>query len=314
MSEHSLEQRRYTVATPMAIQLTDEIDSWIKFASVGGLIHGRPRAGKTRGCRIAREILQERYPKSLILALDLFDTSLDSPRAFWTDMLREVRHEFPKRGDDGDRRERFFQYVHMELEKKKCHQCLLFLDEADRLNETGYKALHDLHNWLANRSFSLCVFLIGKTEELLGARTFFRSRDVHRILARFMAFDVQVFGVRTVAELASILSSYDVGSEYPRDSKISYTQHYLPEFYAQGWRLQSYAADLWTAFLQILEIEGKGKQREEVGMLYICRAIEATLISLQQKPHLAHALNLKQFHKFIELTGFVGSIQNLQKE
>lgn len=308
---HSVSRRRYTIFTPMLGELVEELTQWVRFGATGGIVMGRPRIGKTTASRVAKDLLQERFPNVATAAVNSYLTSRESPGAHFVDLLFDVGHVFAGRGGSGRKRERFMHHLCTAIEGRGGDRMLMFIDEAHKMTENEYSNLAEVQNWLEDRSLALTVFLIGHQRELSAMRTHLRRRDQEHLLSRFMCLEHRFRGVRTAEELESILLAYDSDSEYPRDSKICYTQHFVPELFAKGWRLHSFGKHIWSAFQQIIDDEGVGRRPDSIALQYVCRTIEAILIHLRDDPTEAEKLTLRKIMRFISLTGFNGSIRNL---
>src|SRR3546814_1290838 len=78
------------------------------------------------------------------------------------------------------------------------------------------------------------------------------TRRQHQILARFLAEPIPFEGCISVDDFRKILRSYDVNSEYPEGSGLSYTRFFLPKAYQAGFRLTNYSEEIWDALLNAL--------------------------------------------------------------
>lgn len=314
LSKHLLDRRQYTINTPMTGTLVDTLSRWIKFGSTGGIIYGSPRSGKSVGARLARSVLQSCYPHYGVAFTGIYSTSLGSAGSFYSDLLREAEHSFANSGSEGQRRERYMEHLCTLLSQRGGDRCLLFIDEAHRLGYPEYEALLDTQNWLESRSIGLCVFLFGQTEEMVDFRTSLQKQRRLQILGRFMCLDHHFRGLQTLEQLESILDGYDCHSEYPRGSKITFTEHYMGELYRHdGWRLKAYARQIWESFLRIRENEGLGAHEYDIPMLYVCRTIESLLLHLAETPADAKQLEGELIAELIKISGYVGSLRLVEK-
>ena len=65
-----------------------------------------------------------------------------------------------------------------------------------------------------------------------------------------MALTHQFEGVTGRRDFRTHLRSLDVLSEYPEGSKKSATEFFIPQAYAQGWRLEEHSDQVWDVFEQ----------------------------------------------------------------
>ena len=78
------------------------------------------------------------------------------------------------------------------------------------------------------------------------------------VAARFMLTSAPFHGIRSLKELAFVLSAYDTGSEWPVGSGISFTAGLATAQWAQGFRMKNCASALWQALIDELPLDYDG--------------------------------------------------------
>lgn len=72
--------------------------------------------------------------------------------------------------------------------------------------------------------------------------------------------------------MESLLAQYDTIC-YPLGSAVTYTAHFLPKEYAEGWRLADQTKLIWSVFSKLKE----DYDFESIGMQYVIMAIKLLL-------------------------------------
>lgn len=96
-----------------------------------------------------------------------------------------------------------------------------------------------------------------------------------------MAASAQFHGLRSEAELEYVLNAYDIDSEWPPDSKISFLEYFAPVDYADGRRLCQCAPEFWRALVAL----APKSVHLEFPMQHVATAIESTLFQLASGGH-----------------------------
>jgi hypothetical protein len=304
LGRHPIETTRYLLATPIIDDFYDAVCRWIDNRSPGGMIHGRPRFGKTRAISYLTQVLPERFGKKMpIISLPCRDYRAASERAFFEDLLRAAGHAFVKSGSASARRDRLREFLYEKVEASRQDRLILFIDEAQKLHEHQYKWLMDLHNELDQLNVSLVVLLVGQ-DELLHQYSAFTLANKAQIIGRFMVHQLAFRGLRTAEEIAVCLNGYDEDSEYPRKSGWSFTRYFYPAAFSDGWRLAHHANDLWQAFLIIREEQGIPGDME-IPMQYFCRTVEYVLRHYGTLDDVRLPISIEIWKEAIDCSGYV---------
>jgi len=125
---------------------------------------------------------------------------------------------------------------------------IVILDDANRLKPDDYEHLVTLDNLMTARGFyffAVSIFqrdVTGFTDE-----TVLRSEYPPHVHGRFLVRKHELTGVRNAEDLAYCLSRYDESTEWPTGSGVSFSKHFAPHAFENGWRLAHEATRLWEA-------------------------------------------------------------------
>ncbi|MEP7301250.1 MAG: hypothetical protein ABI699_06955, partial [Caldimonas sp.] len=89
------------------------------------------------------------------------------------------------------------------------------------------------------------------------------------------------------SEFRDVLAHYDE-AEWPPGSGLTYSAHFAPDLWQQGWRLQDQAGHFVSAFTELARQLGGGV---EVGMKYLVTAVRRLLLMLRDEPERANRIS-----------------------
>lgn len=196
----------------------------------------------------------------------------------------------------------------------RCNYVVLLIDEAQRLTTNELIWLLGLQNELDDRGVRLTTVLVGSHE--LGYVPDYLARTGYpHVTARFFAQDAAFHGLRSIEELEFVLNGYDVDSEWPPESNISFLQFFSPDAFAEGHRLSIHAKELWTAFemLKPPELMAGAMARIpfELPMLHVALTVEAILKQLNKSGKWDLVLQRENLLKTIGKTKFTDFLRRL---
>lgn len=301
---HPVETTRYILPTPSIGTSYNAVIQWIENRAPGGMIHGKPRLGKTRAIQYLSRLLTEKFGNNLpVITLLCRDYKFPSESTFFEDLLRAAGHALYKSGKPAAKRDRLIEYLSEKVEFTHQDRLILFLDEAQKLHEQHYKWLIDVHNELDERNVSVIVLLVGQ-DELLHQYSAFQHTEKTQIVGRFMVHQIKFHGLRGVREIKKCLRAYDVDSEYPDGSSWSFTRYFYPAVFNSGFRLASYADYLWEAF-RLIKDECGLPGNHEIPMQYFCRTVEFVLRQYGTHEEFASEVSIEMWKQAIRVSGYI---------
>lgn len=273
---HPVETGRYRIPTIEIARMYETIMRWVENRSPGGIVHGRPRIGKTEAIRYMIKNMKSNISSNLPVYHILCDQhNKPNENTFFENLLRDIGNGLSLTGNSNAKRERLMKFFLVQGETSAMNHIILFIDDAQRLFEIQYGWLMDIHNLLNNNNISLTVILVGQ-DELIHQKNAFIQAKKAQIIGRFMIHEYKFTGIKNIQEMNACLKGYDIDSEYPPESGWTFTRYFFPEAFLQGSRLENCAEDLFTSFSN-LRIENGLKKSFEIPMQYLTLTIEYAL-------------------------------------
>ena len=239
---------RYIIPTEQLECFSNSIAQWVESSTSGGIVWGLPRIGKTRAIMYFRnhvtEILKQRVPTFLHLCED---NQAPTENQFYSELLKDSNYAFYNSGKAITKRSRLVEFYSFSAHNVCANKVILFIDEAQWLTEKQYSWLMGVHNRLDKLDISLVTILVGQ-RELINRQVAFANAEKYQLVCRFMDKELELKGITTVSEVRKYLTGFDKYSEFPENSKISFTQGLLPQAYEKGFRLAKYSRIIFESF------------------------------------------------------------------
>lgn len=313
---HPILQQEYAIYTPPMDRMINTIGDWIDQGISGGHIYGPSRFGKSRAVKwYLRKILEDRFKRTLPLVVWIRRDSSMSEGEFWNDLLGAAKYEFHNslRPKTKVTAKYLFEQQLLTLARSaRGNYVLLLIDEAHEMTLKEWKWLLGLQNSLDDQGIRFCVISIGSYSLQYQPDYLARTGNPH-IAARFYACDTRFHGIRSRSELGYVLTGYDLDSEWPKKSGITYLQYFAPEAFAEGCRLVDQNELIWKAFEQLLppRIKAKPGASIEIPMLHISYAIEQALRRFGSGEAWETVTNYQTWLEMIAKTGFTDHMRKI---
>jgi len=266
--------------------MINTIGDWIEQQVTGGYVYGPSRYGKSRTVKwFVRSELAARFGMELPVVVWIREDTLIREGEFWNMLLRAAKFEFldptkPKK--KAVARYLFRERLETMSRSARTNCVVLLIDEAQLMTLNEWLWLLGLQNLLDDDGFRLITISVGSHQLGYVPNYLSRTGNAH-ITARFFAQDVPFRGLRSADELAFVLRGYDVDSEWPSGSGLSFLQYFAPDDFARGCRLADCASHLWATFESLVppgRFAGKSKAVFELPMQNVTHTIEAMLRAL----------------------------------
>ncbi|MBV4516589.1 ATP-binding protein [Pseudomonas kurunegalensis] len=247
LEEHPVVTHRYTVITPMITKAYSIIRERVFARHTGTFMYARPRMGKTRCATITRDLLAAEFPRKYIL---YYTSDGDKSGRLMGDLVKDLKLPTRSKEPYNQLKEKFLLHVIAELEERNGNHFVLILDENQMLTVDAYAELSVIHNKLEDRGINMTTLGFGQSE-ILERQSLLFSLGATNLVARFLCEPIKFVGCLSLDDFTSILNEYDSRKEYPLDSGCTYTQFFLPQAYAAGFRLAKAGGLIWTALINI---------------------------------------------------------------
>lgn len=238
---------RPIMATYSIEMLADAINSALDIGYRGLGVYGYARFGKTESITYLMthaEWLKDR--RAALLRLDAPDTRKRTDSSYYQSWLTLLGVRIPARaGPDALCALVMGRLIEL-CRNEGTRLVIVFIDEAQRLLPTDYESLVTLDNRMTRAGyFFFAVFVHQRDMTGFSNETIGSNDHPPHVTGRFLIRKHEFTGLRNVEDTAYFLARYDEGSEWPPGSDISYTAHFAPQAFANGFRLAHYAARMW---------------------------------------------------------------------
>ncbi|MGE7981815.1 AAA family ATPase [Solibacillus sp. NPDC093137] len=304
--KHPIETGKYLIATNEIDKLCYIVSNWIENRFPGAIIYGRPRLGKTRAISYLIKVL----PEDLRENIPIFHIRCRSYRSsrennFFEDLLTGVGHSNIFEGRPNEKRERLKNFLITAAEKSMQNKIIFFIDDAQKLNIMEYDWLMDVYNELDELDITLTTILVGH-EELIDQRKKLIKQKQLQIIGRFMSDSYHFSGLKDLSDFRILLDEYDTGTEFPMNSRISYTRYFFRDEFAGNFVLSNYAEDIYNEF-RLIQIEKGLTKEKEIPMQYAVLTIEFILKKYGVNGERLNALSKQHIRMAIMSSGYVQS-------
>lgn len=287
LHEHPLQRVNFRIPTPPIETLLNFILDAADLRLTGVMATGPQRIGKTAGIDVVEPLLRQHFDGNLpVLRHEMVNPHVSEVR-FYEELCRSCGLD----GSSAGRKRRTAQeWLHLIVQHLVAlamdhgdERVLLFIDEANLLKENDYGLLMDIHNRMSRHSVLLMTILVGQPE-LLQVRASLRGFGKYQIVERFMARVHEFTGLRSAADVATVMRQLDARYCFPEGSDWTFTRFHVPIAYAEGFRLEHYASRIWESYVEHYPGSSgrQGGQRKgfEIPMPAFCRLCKVILREL----------------------------------
>ncbi len=301
--------RAFLIKTPPCTTYLKNMTSWLMTGSHGALIYGRPRLGKTSATRWVLKMLPNVLGNVPSLEVPVRGQKIASERAFFQHMLRCARHRHAMGGSAGDKRDRLTEWLVSRAMRSPVNAVVIFFDEAQLLTDGHYDWLLNISNELDARGCRLFCLLVGQPE-LAGVKTKLIDGGKEQIVGRFMVREMEFSGINSEKDLANCFKEFDQ-TFYPLESKILFSENFVPKAVKNGFTLQKICPGVWAEFRNKW-IDAGLEQEPVIPMHYLTATIIGILNSLVSKDN--YDLDVPQglIQKSITASGYIESLRALK--
>lgn len=277
---HPIREREYILPTPMMERVYEVVRDRVWTRRTGVVFYSMPRMGKTRCAMAIKDHLCAEFPNAYVTLLSARRANRPTDGHMFRLILEAENHSLSGRSNA----DALFNNVKADIRVKLVgaggHQYVLLIDELQLLNDTDLQQLVCLHNSLELANIKMTTISFAQPE-ILHRRSALMATNDRQIIARFLSEPLRFEGCSQAAELATLLRAYDVASEYPENSGWSYTRFFFPIAFQQGFRLETYASQIWRELSRASGLGSNGV----VPMEHICLTIEYLLLALRKQDY-----------------------------
>ncbi|WP_229452177.1 ATP-binding protein [Massilia niastensis] len=151
---HPFSTRTYRVATTAIEQCWLLVSKCLQYRIPGALIYGESRLSKTYAIKYLRMLIHRELPCVPTFHVQAEYKVSRSEGAFFSSLLRAVRHPQPDVGRNAYKRKALHDRLLAVAESQGGATIVLFCDEAQRYSLHEYEWLRDVHDELARAAYA----------------------------------------------------------------------------------------------------------------------------------------------------------------
>lgn len=275
---HPMVRSQYVLDTGPMDSLLKQIATWVDQRVTGAFACAPTRFGKSRTATFAAggnasDILPA-VPMHLMICKR---HTVCSETEFLSEILKGFNHEFKSARNRSVLRERIVNFLAVSAQSCGQRQVVLLCDEAQNMHVPEYHTLCGIQNDLDQLGIRLTVISLGAPELWSIHQMLIKSKETY-LAARFLNRNMRFRGIQSENELRFVLQQYDGTTEWPEGSRLSYTQYFFPNSFADGFRIEELTPYLWQAFL--MQAPKLGNFPLEVPMESVSHSIEGVFRKL----------------------------------
>ncbi|WP_460149221.1 ATP-binding protein [Pseudomonas sp. H1_A03] len=274
---HPVCNQRYLIPTFSIGETYALVLKVIRRRDSGLVIWGHTRYGKTWAMMYCQQCLVQDFPDFPVVIYNAKREVFATKGNFYNSLLAVVGH---KQSSDNvsisKKHLRLVNFMEQAALKDPRQVFILFVDEAQRLQQPHYDWIKDIYNDLRLKGVTLLPILVGQQQLLDQKKALLKSGvEGEAIVNRFMLYEHPFRGIREKEDFATCLGFFD-STPYPATTSWTFTKFFLPQAYANGFRLAHVKDILWDAFCDSYQ-ELKLKSKMEIPMQYFSKTIEIIL-------------------------------------
>lgn len=306
---HPLCNQKYLIPTFSIGDTYAMVMKVIKRKDSGLVIWGQTRYGKTSAIKYCHQSLMMDFPD---FPISIYNARREVPTKgnFYTQLLRMVGHaKWEEKCSFSVKHARLVNYMVTAASADPRMVYIVFLDEAQRMQQSHFDWIKDIYNDLMLEGVTLLPILVGQKQLLAQKNSFLVSgEEGEAIVNRFMLYEHPFRGIREKSDFQTSLGYYDV-AVYPPGTDWTYTRFFLPQAYANGFRLASIGDTLWEAFnesyasLNLLS-------KMEIPMKYYTTTIELLLQDNVESDHPEFTISKATCLRTIRESWFIAATEN----
>ena len=293
---------RFPFATPAISKLKSEICLWANSGITGGVVLGDGRTGKSISIGMIKEAIKLNNTNQTLPSITYRAKKRDKRTiAQCYRNLYRITGEKDKKGYSvEDMMDQIVCYILDLAAMHSNRQVLLFVDEFQRMTLDQLIVFAELQDeLLGDYKALLNVFLFGNTDESDHILEQVKTPQYNFLQGRFFIQKYVFRGITNKDELSKCLRQYDT-LRFPDIDGPTYTEHFLPEAFKSGWRLENLADLIWKTYLRVK----KPERRTSWGMKYFTGTI-APLLSGYLKKEGVNRVNEAMVYRAIQASGLI---------
>lgn len=270
-NSHPAITKEYLMITPAINKAYSTIRDRVWMRSTGTFMHAMPRMGKSSCVQVVKMSLIEEFPDIFVISFSAAG-GIDS-KGMHYEILYAENLAIPHRPSLQTLTTILQTHIETNIINRGGKQFVLMIDEMQCLSVRDLRFLQAIHNRLDSKGIKMTTLGFAQPG-ILTLYTALRAEKALDLTARFLCEPIPFDGCAAKADLREILTNYDSELFYPKDSNLSFTEFFVPQAFATGFRLANYAGVLWKQLSLAAQPLGTGS----IPMEHLTRTAEYLLL------------------------------------
>ena len=264
---------RFRINTLATIELQNNLTQLVWTGATGASLLGFTRAGKTTAMELNVDKIKARSGHTIpVIRYAVHRRDQHRIRSLLANISAHLDLRYKVRDTAEQLSENLITYLAETAKSHHVNQIVMSIDEAQRLAIPQIDLFAELDDRLRKEySISLLCLFVGNQEQMGRLLDEVYNGENEHIEGRFFRQTFRFRGLRSAQDVAFCLKQYDQ-LRYPINGPC-YTEYFLPDDYASGFRLASLADSIWAGFHSYQ----KGLDIKDWAMEYFVRAVNTLL-------------------------------------
>ena len=294
----------FRIWTPHIIMLQESITKLVWLGATGAVVVGFSRAGKTSAFEMIKSnILDRAGNKVPVVVYSVHRRDCKTIKQLYKHIFSKLKLDFKRNDDYEDFADKLCMHLAEMANNTNSKSVVFAVDEAQRLSIAQLDLFAELCDVLAQEySLLLTVIFVGNREQLKRLLDKITNGENEHIEGRFFRRKIEFHGLESLSDVEYCLEQYDKYSS-PYSDNPCCTECFLPEAYADGFRMKSLSTSIWRVFSEYR----KDLHIREWGMEYFI--ISTKLLLTDYLPRIGvDSYSDDVFRQCIELSNLVSDL------
>ena len=266
---HPFTKDKQLLQTPGTTAMYHAVLRCVRRRDRGYAVYCPSTGGKSRAINVLIAMFRKAHPHVVVLKTQAIDHGQPSENALWLDILTSQQAKVGRAA--AAMRATLVKLLTAATDVHGGEEIVLFVDEAQEWPAEHWRFMKGLVNTL-QESYDIWMLVVpvGQTP-LIRVREDIKELEEQGedLMTRFMNDLQPLLPLRSKDDVVAILSQFDspAFNVYPAGSACCYSKFFLPQAYANGWRLAAQANHIWAALSQIKRNKRMPSMRHLMGLV-----------------------------------------------
>lgn len=242
--QHPLLTSEILLPTKPIEELCDAVVDTVQLRIQGVYYSECSGMGKTSALTFIAAEVERKFPGVVIVIHDARNHQAPSIRAFYKDFLTTVGTSDTK-GETPDLRNRLINRLVGQARTNGRKLVVLLIDEAQTLRVSDFEFLKDTGNALTREGIGFITVLMAQEPEFSGVVEELIKNKKLDLISRFALTRGTFRTLSTLEDIQHLLGGVDQAT-WQESKEETWTQHFLPQLWDAGFRLESEAKTLFS--------------------------------------------------------------------